>query len=355
MNPFARYLVALSSILSLACAGKGPPPSEVVDRGPRTIEVDGDPNGLWWDDGAQVLYVADDNGNRILQWSDAAGFSLVKDLPAASPQGAGLGQLVITGDGTIVVTRFGGGTAGDVVFVTPAGDAQVVPGLDPQRRRVGLTVASDGQLFDSWFVRLSTGERVGAVGQLSLAGSEPAILTGLKKPVGVLALGEDLFVSDQDLGQLLKAPRSNPSAFTVLATVAQPDLLAAGPDQSLFTGSAGGSVYQISATGAAAVFQSGFQQVRGVAYDPTNRRLFVADHDPNEADGISHVLTCCRWTDGCDPSSRSRCSSAWRPPRWRARNPRRSSRPSSARPTTVSTRRRRRATRGSRWRGCGRG
>jgi hypothetical protein len=35
---------------------------------------------------------------------------------------------------------------------------------------------------------------------------------------------------------------------------------------------------------------SGFQQVRGLAYDTTNRRLFVVTHDPNEADGVTHLL-----------------------------------------------------------------
>jgi DNA-binding beta-propeller fold protein YncE len=261
-----------------------------VDRGPRTLPFEGDPNGLYWDDSQQTLYVADDNGNRILRWTDAAGFSLVAELPAASPQGAGLGQVVRTSDGTLVVTRFGGGSAGDVVFVPPGGEPKVVPGLDRERRRIGLTVASDGQLYDSWFLRLSTGDRAGSIGQLALSGAEPEVLTGLKKPIGVLAVGADLFVSDQELGQVLKAPRSNPKAFTVLATVASPDLLAAGPDGSLFTGSAGGNLYRIAASGAASVFQSGFQQVRGVAYDPGHRRVFVADHDADESNGVSHVL-----------------------------------------------------------------
>ena len=291
--------VTLTSVLLLllalvGCSTSGDSPSDAgtgaVDRGPRILAIDGDPNGLWWDDSTQTLYVADDNGNRILRWTDASGFALVKDLPAASPSGAGLGQVVRTGDGTLVVTRFGYGTTGDVVSVPASGDAQIVPSLDPQRRRIGLTLAADGRLFDSWFVRLSTGARVGSVGQLSLTGTEPEVITGLQKPVGVLAVGSDLFVSDQDLGQILRAPLSNPASYTVLATVAQPDLLAAGPDGSIFTGSAGGSLYRISASGVAAVFETGFQQVRGVAYDPTNHRVFVADHDADETDGVSHVV-----------------------------------------------------------------
>lgn len=268
----------------------GPTDAGTVDRGPRLLAIDGDPNGLWWDDSTRTLYVADDNGNRILRWTDASGFALVKDLPAASPSGAGLGQVIRTGDGTLVVTRFGYGTTGDVVSVPASGDAQIVPSLDPQRRRIGLTIAADGRLFDSWFIRRSTGARAGSVGRLSLTGTEPEVITGLQKPVGVLAVGSDLFVSDQDLGQILRAPLANPASYTVFATVAQPDLLAAGPDGSIFTGSAGGSLYRISASGAAAVFETGFQQVRGVAYDPTNHRIFVADHDANTTDGVNNVV-----------------------------------------------------------------
>lgn len=268
----------------------GTTPPKAVERGPIRLEIEGDANGLWWDDTAQVLYVADDNGNRILKWTDDDGFSLVADLPTAAPEGSGLGQLVITGDGTIVVTRFGFGTTGAVVYVPPSGESAIVPNLDTERRRMGLTVTDDGVLYDSWFVRLSTGDRVGAVGRLSLSGTEAEVITGLTKPVGVLAVGEDLFVSDQDLGQILKAPLSDPSAYTVLATLEQPDLLAAGPNGSLFTGSLGGRLYRISASGATSVVESGFLQVRGIAYDPTNRRVFVADHDPDESDGIDHAV-----------------------------------------------------------------
>src|SRR5262245_29239259 len=84
-------------------------------RGPKVLPVDGDPNGLWWDEPQQRLLVADDDGNRILEWTDARGFALVKQLPASSAKAPGLGQLVRTADGTIFVTRFGHGTNGGVM------------------------------------------------------------------------------------------------------------------------------------------------------------------------------------------------------------------------------------------------
>ncbi len=257
---------------------------------PRVIAVDGDPNGLFWHDVDQKLYVADDNGNRILEWTDSNGFALVSELPTAPTEGAGLGQLVVLDDGTIVVTRFGYGTAGDVVSITADGNPQIVQDLDPERRRIGLTLADDGRLFDAWFVRLESGERVGAIGLLDLGGEEVEVVTGLKKPVGVLAVEDKLFVSDQDLGQILSGPLEDPASYTVLATLDGPDLLAAGPHGSLLTGSTGGSLYRISSGGETSLVKTGFQQVRGVAYDPTGKRIFVADHDPDEADGVEHWL-----------------------------------------------------------------
>jgi hypothetical protein len=261
-----------------------------VDRGPTVLEVDGDPNGLWWDDTEEVLYVADDNGNRVLAWTDEAGFSLSQTMPTAPEMGSGLGQLVRTSDDTLIVPRFGHGSAGAVIFTSSSAEPELVAGLDPERRRIGLTVAPDGRLFDSWFIRLESGDRVGAVGELSLSGTETEVITGLTKPVGVLVVGDQIFVSDQDLDQVLQAPLSNPMDYTVLATVPAPDLLAAGPDGSLFTGSEGGNLYRIESTGAASIFRAGFDTVRGVAYDPTSRRLFVVNHVGHDEMGVDHTI-----------------------------------------------------------------
>jgi hypothetical protein len=278
--------------LSLACGSTARPVADAirVERGPLVLELDGDPNGLWWDANSETLLVADDRESRILEWSDSRGFGTHAELPEASPAGAGLGQPVLVDGGDLVVTRFGFGTEGGVAIVPLQGDVRNVPGLDVTRRRIGLTKATDGTLYDAWFVRLDSGERVGAVGQLSLDGTEPEVMTGLAKPVGVLAVGDRLFVSDQDTGQILMASRTNPRAVTVFASVEQPDLLAEGPAGSIFSGSAMGSVYRIDSAGVTSEFQSGFRQVRGVAYDPAGQRLFVAEHDPAEAEVAQHAL-----------------------------------------------------------------
>lgn len=279
-------------VLALGCGSTSRPVADAirVDRGPRVLELDGDPNGLWWDANSEALLVTDDLGNRILEWSDARGFGTHEQLPEVSPAGAGLGQLVQVDGGDLVVTRFGFGIEGGVAIVPRQGDVRNVPGLDVTRRRIGLTKAEDGTLYDTWSVGPGSADRVGAVGQLSLDGSELEVMTGLTTPVGVLAVGDRLFVSDRDAGEILTASRATPASVTLFASVEQPDLLAEGPAGSIFSGSAGGSVYRIDGAGVVSEFEAGFRQVRGVAYDPAGRRLFVAEHDPAAPDVARHAL-----------------------------------------------------------------
>lgn len=256
----------------------------VVDRGPTTVLIDGDPNGLYWSN--NQLYIADDNNNRILKWTDAAGIGLVGDLPDAAAEGAGLGQLVVQSDGTIVVTRFGYGTSGDVVTLSADGQGSVVPRLDRERRRIGLALAADGSLYDSWFI--SGG--AAAVSALDLSGQESNVISSLGKPVGVLAVGDNLFVSDQDTDEILQVPLSSPRDVSVFAQVMGPDLLCEGPAGSLFTGGREGDVRQIGADGSVQTVGSGYQEVRGVAYDAEHGRLFFVDHDGDDSDGVTNYL-----------------------------------------------------------------
>lgn len=261
-----------------------------VERGPARVALDGDPNGLWWDSADRTLYIADNANNRVLAWRDGASTSVFVELPPGPPTGPGLGQLVRTSDGTIIVPRFGDGTAGDVVYASRDGTVGRISNLDVTRRRIGLTVASDGTLYDGWFIRGSSG-RVGTVSTLTLAGTEVDALTGLTKPVGVLAVGAHLFVSDQDRNEVLVVDRASPTtSMRRFAMVTGPDLLCAGPAGSLFSGSTSGVVYRIASDGSVSTFDTGYQSTRGVAYDAENRRLFVADHDTNAADGITHQI-----------------------------------------------------------------
>lgn len=261
-----------------------------VDRGPTSLLIDGDPNGLWWDATQGVLYIADDNGNRLLRWTDA-GFQDAILLPnATGDDGPGLGQVVQTADGTLAVTRFGFGTRGDVVTVSPDGQGAVVPNLDPMRRRIGMTVAADGSVYVGWFTGSRT-DRIGGVSRIDLkAGGEVDLdATGLLKVVGVLAGDGVLYVSDQDESRLYSVS-TNGGSPQLIGSPPSADLLTHGPDNTLFTGGKAGEVYQISLAGDVTTVQGGFQEVRGLAYDAANQRLFVVDHDTDESDGFSHRL-----------------------------------------------------------------
>ncbi|EYF04643.1 SMP-30/gluconolactonase/LRE family protein [Chondromyces apiculatus] len=268
-------------------ADENPDPDEPVVA--QRIALDGDPNGLFWDAASGTLYIADDNNNRILSWTEENGVALAAELPEAPPDGPGLGQVVKTADGTLVATRFGHGTDGAVVFAKPDGTSGVVPNLDPVRRRLGLTIAPDGTLYDTFFVSLN-GVKNGSIARLDLSGTETEVVTGFQKPVGVVAVGDDLVVSDQDRDTVFRTPPSDGATLEVLAQLEGPDLLCVGPDGTFYSGGKQGSVRQIQGGGQFSEVMGDFQEVRGVAYDAKRRRLFVADHDGTEGDGVNHAL-----------------------------------------------------------------
>ncbi len=271
-------------------APEAPPPASAADQSIKVLLGPG-ANGLFWNAATDTLLLADDD-RHIRSWkedpSNAAGILIaVADLPPSSTPHAGLGQLVQLADGTVVVTRFGGGTEGAVVVVRPDGTSSFVPKLDKTRRRIGLTATADGQLFDTYFVKSGSGSE-GGVARLDLHGKEIDVAPGLKKPVGVLATDGALVITDQDAKQILtiplppapgKGPKVAAAAPTVLASLPSADLLAAGPDGSFFTGGRDGVVRQIDAHGQVKEIVSGFHEVRGIAFDPKKNRIFFVDHD----------------------------------------------------------------------------
>jgi hypothetical protein len=67
------------------------------------------------------------------------------------------------------------------------------------------------------------------------------------------------------------------------------DLLTALPDGSLVTGGRTGVVTRIAPDGTQSQIASGFEQVRGTAYDAAGHRLFVVEHSKS-GHHILHVL-----------------------------------------------------------------
>jgi DNA-binding beta-propeller fold protein YncE len=96
------------------------------------------------------------------------------------------------------------------------------------------------------------------------------------EPVGVAATAGGVFVADQE-SNTVYALRAG--AVTPFATgLESADLLTVLPDGSLVTGGKAGVVSKIGIDGRVTIVAQGFDQVRGIAYDPDGKRLFVVDH-----------------------------------------------------------------------------
>ena len=257
------------------------------------------PGGLWWDSATQALYLANDGGQQIVRWDEAANsFTVAANLPQIASTAGGLGQLVKTKDGSWLVPRFGFGSAGAILQVAAGGAQSSVGGLSGKRRRIGLTVAADGSVYDGWFTVVAPSKMpmMGSVSRVALDGSgETDVVTGIGKPVGVLALGDSLYVSDQLNNVILKTPLASPGMTSTFASFPGPDQLAAGPSSSLFAISSSGSVYKLGSDGTVTSIKDGYKPLRGVAWDGDHRRLFVAEPDSGSPDGgvgmpMLHVL-----------------------------------------------------------------
>jgi hypothetical protein len=272
-----------------------------VNRGPTTLNFDpngtGEPASIWWDDAHQILYVADDHNNEIWTWTDSAGFNVfapVQDDPAADDAGDNqLDKLVQTTNGTLLVPRFGFAKYGAILYVTPDGGTGSVPNVPVTSRRIGLTVDSNGQVWGDSFVKMGT-SLVGQVNQVDLANGETPYATGLQKPVGLLVVNGQILVSDQNQNAILAIPTGgvgdggllDGAPYPVYASLPVPDQLALGPNGIIYTGQFlstvdGGApaIREIYPDGSVDILDAatGLTQPQDVAYDPTNKRLFVAD------------------------------------------------------------------------------
>lgn len=267
-----------------------------ITRGPASFDFDpagnGDPISMLWSDVQQTLYIADNKNNQIWSWTDQVGFKKVGKVladPVADDAGrTNLGQIVQLANGTLVVPRFGFGAVSTILTLDPAtGDAGTVPGLVPNRKRTALAAGAADQLWGGYF--FTPGDGLGVVTKDSLT-EETDYATNFEKPVGVLVQDGKLLVSDQQRGIIYSLPLDGSQAaggpYDVFANVPSCDALTAGPNGSVFTGQfrplADGGPLQLRQAhpdGGVQVIHpdAGVSKPQGVAYDKTNKRLFVAD------------------------------------------------------------------------------
>jgi DNA-binding beta-propeller fold protein YncE len=187
-----------------------------------------------------------------------------------------------------VVTSFGFGKDGAVLVIAPGHVAVAVPALDPARRRIGLAAAPDGTLYDTYFV-VGEGKHRGGLARLDLATGETDVPAGtLAKPVGVAIRDGVIYVSDQEQGAVY-AIRGD-EAKPVATGLPSADLLTVLPDGALVTGGKTGVVSRIGLDGEITTLASGFEQVRGTAYDPVGKRLFVVEHSKATSKHKLHIV-----------------------------------------------------------------
>jgi hypothetical protein len=248
------------------------------------ISLQRDANGAYWDATEHALYLTE--GNTLVRWTDAGGFADVAQLGSA---GVELGGLVRLPDGSFAITSFGFGSDGGVFVVDPSHAVRAVANLDPIRRRIGIARAPDGAIYDTYFV-VNGHDHHGGVAAIDLgSGGETDVATGLIKPVGIAASATELVVSDQDGNAIESMSLAGGSATPIARLLPSVDLLTVLPDGSLVTGGKAGVVTAITRGGTQRPLASGFDQIRGTAFDPAGKRLFVVEHGKTKH--VLHILS----------------------------------------------------------------
>jgi hypothetical protein len=258
-------------------------PAEIV------VPLSGGANALLWDAATSTLYLTNNNDDALVQWTDAGGLQTVGTFPPASA-GISLGGIVKRADGTRLVPSFGFGTQGTLFEMAADHTSRALTGLDATRRRVGLSQDDHGTLYSAYFVGGGGKAPTGGVATVTIAGdaaTETEIAGPFKKPVGLVATPSAVFVSDQTQKLIFKIAVPGFSV-SQLASVPTVDLLTMMPNGDLLTGG-GPTISRITPTGTVTPLpHAAFAQVRGLAYDPTGKRLFVVDH--STAPGVPDKL-----------------------------------------------------------------
>lgn len=257
---------------------------------PFELDVEAEPNGLYWRGDLNTLFIADDDNNRILtRTADGVGgvFATIPS-PLNDPGSDGLGQLDAAADGTLFVPRFGfdDPTLGGVFRVAPDGTPTQIPGLAADVRRVGLDHDDDsGLLYVATYNKDSEGVFVGWIAAVDpVNGGETTLVDGLEKPVGILSLGGKLYVGDQPTRKIYSVDLADPALVLLTDEVVALDQFEASGDDDNFFALAydetlmTGYVYRVNVNGTFTITAQGSWEPRGIAFDGVSR-IFVSERD----------------------------------------------------------------------------
>jgi DNA-binding beta-propeller fold protein YncE len=298
LRPRALFLtVAWTLFVALAGCGSVQPPVTA-----KSTPVDARPNGIALRPSDGTIFITDDKTSTVLSSSHGAAFAAFASIPPAAGQGVSLSQIAFTDSGSLLVERFGFGSASAIFDIRGSGPAVPLAGIDPLRRRLGLTVIGDGKMLSSWFVKAGNAPPRGGVSIVTYdpsthAAVERDLLTGLGKPVGMAVKGDTLFVADQEqnvivkasLGALLSASGPATSA-AIQAHIDGPDLMAIDDGGTLYTKCTPTGLCKVAPDGTVSVIANDFQDARGMAIDAGHHVLYVIDR-AHSASGTSYVRT----------------------------------------------------------------
>jgi len=293
---FGLAAICLSVALLAGCSMGGMPTA------PTRIALSAKPNSIAVRASDGALFITDDTSNSVLLAPDASTFAHYASIPTVQGQPNSLSQLTFADSNTLLIERFGFGSAG-ALFNIPGADTVIeLTGSDPARRRLGLAASGPNQVLSTWFIKNGNQPPQGGLSLLTYDVSahsvvERDLLSGLGKPVGVVVSGDTVFVSDQANNTIVKASLSAMLAAThptttstVVAHIDSPDLLAIDRSGALYTKCNATGLCQIAPDGSVKVLANDFQDARGVAVDRLRLRLYVIDRTTT-AGGTSYLRT----------------------------------------------------------------
>lgn len=293
-----RYALTLASALTAAAvivlSGCSSAPTASA---PQRVTLDARANGLAIrpDDG--TIFITDDKTNSVLSSADGVTFKPLAAIPVVAGQGNSLSQVSVADDGSLLVGRFGFGTAGAVFEIGKDRSASALSGTDPTRRRLGLATLGTRKILSTWFVKNGNSPATGGLSLItydvsSHAASERNLLTGLAKPVGVAVQGDTVLISDQTDNMILETSLSGlinhtqPGGLsTKVIKINGPDLLSIDSNGTLYTKCNATAVCKISPDESVTVIANDFDDARGVAIDRTHHVLYVIDRSKSADSG----------------------------------------------------------------------
>jgi hypothetical protein len=298
-----RYTLTLASAMTAAAviALSGCSSAQIASA-PQRVTLDARANGIAIRPVDGTIFITDDKTNSVLSSADGKAFKPFAAIPVVTDQGNALSQVSIADGASLLVGRFGFGTASAVFEVEANGSVSPLSGTDPMRRRLGLVALGAGKILSTWFVKNGNSPATGGLSLITYdtsthAASEHNLLTGLAKPVGIAVQGDTVFISDQADNMILKTTLSGlinhaqPGGLnTAVIKINGPDLLSIDSNGALYTKCNSTAVCRISPDESVAVIANDFEDARGVAVDPAHHVLYVIDR-PKSASSASTLRT----------------------------------------------------------------